>query len=114
MDNKKVVGTVMLDFSTAFIIINHELLITKLSCYDFSSAGLSWIESYLSDRKQRVFFNGSVSERKDVSCGVPQSSCLGPLLFSIFTNELPCVLKQASMVMLADDSTMFSTAAKCK
>lgn len=59
MDNKKMVGSVILDFSAAFDIIDHELLKDKLKGYGFLPTALSWIESYLSGRKQRVFFNGS-------------------------------------------------------
>ena len=113
MDNKRIVGTVMLEFSVAFDIIDHALLIGKLRCYRFADTALSWMESYLSGRKQRVFFNGSLSVSKDVLCGVPQGSCLGPLLFSTFTNDLPYVLEQTKVVKYADHPTMFCAASTC-
>ena len=60
----------VLDFSAAFDITDHALLIAKLKCYGFTDAALSWMESYLSGRRQRVFFNGSLSVSNDVLCGV--------------------------------------------
>uniref|UniRef100_A0A3B3BF62 Reverse transcriptase domain-containing protein n=1 Tax=Oryzias melastigma TaxID=30732 RepID=A0A3B3BF62_ORYME len=54
-----------------------------------------------------VLFNGSYSETQKLCCGVPQSSCLGPLLFSIFTNRLSFVLKHATIALYVDDSTIY-------
>lgn len=69
------------------------------------------MRSYLSDRTQTVFFNGSFSEVKTVKYGVPQGICLGPLLYTIFTNDLPHVLKKTSISMYADDSTIYTSGA---
>ena len=78
-------------------------------CYGFSTTAISWIQRYRSNRTQRVFFNGSVSNVKHVKCGVPQGSSLGPLLFSIFTNDLPLALNKACVSMYADDSTIYTS-----
>lgn len=61
------------------------------------------------NRTQTVFFNGSHSEVRTVACGVPQGSCLGPLLYTIFTNDRPLVLNKASIAMYADDSTIYTS-----
>ena len=81
IDDKKIVGAVLLDFSVAFDIIDQSLLLAKLMCYDFTPPAILWIKSYLSNRTQRVFFNGSLSNIIHVESGISQGSCLGPLLF---------------------------------
>ena len=108
IDAGELVGAVLLDFSAAFDILDHGLLVNKLCCYGFDSHSIDWFRSYLANRKYCVYFNGGYSEMKDLSCGVPQGSCLGPLLFSIFTNDLPLILNRASIAMYADDSTIHS------
>ncbi len=98
---------IFLDFSAAFDILDHNLLLEKLEYYKFSPAALLWIKSYLNERQQTVYFNGSISETTQVKYGVPQGSCLGPLLYSIFTNDFPLVLKAAQIAMYEDDSTIY-------
>ena len=107
IDNKKLVGAVLLDFSAAFDIIDPALLLDKLIAYGFSPTATKWMESYLTTREQLVFFNGSFSRIHQVNCGVPQGSCLGPLLFSIFINDLPMILDQSKLAIYADDSTLW-------
>lgn len=74
----------------------------KLEGYGFNT--FNWMRSYLSNRSQTVLFNGSFSNVKTVQRGVPQGSCLGPLLYCIFTNDMPLALRKDS---LADDSTVY-------
>ncbi len=78
MDIGKLVGVILLDFSAAFDVIDHSLLLEKLKHYGFSLSAIKLMESYLTNRNQTVFFNGSLSDMKYVDCGVPQGSCLGP------------------------------------
>lgn len=101
-----------LDFTAAFDVIDHSLLIAKLKAYGFSHSALTWVHSYLSNRTQQVYFNGSLSNCVTTSCGIAQGSCLGPLLFSIFINDFPHVFRKASVVMYADDATLFTAASR--
>ncbi len=107
IEDRKLVGAVLLDFTAAFDVIDHSILLAKLKCYGVLPLALAWIKSYLSGRSQRVFFNGCFSDSRRISFGVPQGSCLGSLLFSIFINDLPCTVRKADVVMYADDATLF-------
>ena len=82
-----------------------------------SDHSLRWFKSYLSERKQSVVINGSVSDSCSIQLGVPQGSLLGPLLFNIYINCLPNATKDAKMILYADDAVLLcaaSTAAELK
>ena len=63
-----------------FDTVDHEILLRKLSFYGVDSISLKWFQSYLTDRKQRTYVNGSLSDYGSTVCGVPQGSILGPLI----------------------------------
>ena len=75
--------------SAAFDIVDHSLLLDKLQLYGFADDSLNWMRSYLNGRSQTVYIEGTQSKILPVPTGVPQGSILGPLLYIIFTNELP-------------------------
>lgn len=85
-------GAVLLDFSAAFDVIDHNLFISKLKGYGFGSSTIAFMKSYLSCRTQMVYYNGSLFNCGELECGLPQESGLGPLLYSICTNDLPLYL----------------------
>ena len=98
---------VFLDLSKAFDTINHDTLLKKLHHYGVRGLALDWFRSYLSNRKQFVNFKNVNSEMQAVTCGVPQGSVLGPLLFIIYTNDLPNALRHSRCILFADDTTLY-------
>lgn len=108
MDNSKVTIMVLLDYSKAFDVINHELLTAKLGHYGLSDTALMWITDYLKNRYQQVKINGNLSDEYMLTHGVPQGSILGPLLFTIFTSDLTTILPpQCNIHMYADDTQVY-------
>ena len=81
-------GLILLDLKKAFDTINHDILLVKLSRYLVLGNELKWFTFYLSGRKQFCYVNGIRSSLKSVNFGVPQGSCLGPLLFLIYINPI--------------------------
>ena len=96
-----------MDLSKAFDCLNHDLMIAKLNAYGFSRSALNFTLSYLSQRKQRVKINGSFSEWKTTSVGVPQGSVLGPLLFNIYINDMFMFISNSQICNYADDTTLY-------
>ena len=84
INDGKLIGCVLVDFRKAFDLVDHKILLKKLQFYKCSENCLKWFESYLTNRTQRVSLNNSVSEPAHVTCGIPQGSILGPLLFLPF------------------------------
>ena len=93
-----------LDFSKAFDSVCHQKLLSKLLYFGIDGPLLKWFESYLSARKQRVVINGSYSSWSEVRSGVIQGSILGPVIFLMFVNDMPEVLRSSYLAMFADDS----------
>ena len=94
MNRQHVFLLVLLDLSAAFDTVDHTILLRRFeTSFGVTGDVLKWIASYLSARSQRVMIDGVLSDRFDLSFGVPQGSCLGPLLFSAYASKLFQVIK---------------------
>ena len=107
MDNGLVNGVTFLDLKKAFDTVDHTILIHKLKALGVSEVCLAWFQSYLTSRFQRTVIGQATFCNRRISIGVPQGSILGPLLFSIYINDLPTCLKHTSVTLFADDTALY-------
>ena len=108
LDKRGYAGILLTDLSKVFGCINHELLIAKLHAYGFSLESLTLIQSYLTNRIQKVKINSSFSEYNNVESGVPQGSISGPLFFNIFICDLFFDDIDIDLANYVDDTTLYA------
>ncbi|XP_069114292.1 uncharacterized protein [Argopecten irradians] len=106
LDRALDIECIYLDFRKAFDTVPHHRLMKKLEAYGINKETLTWLEDFLVNRQQRVIINGETSKWGRVTSGIPQGSVLGPLLFVIYINDLPEMIK-STVYLFADDTKLF-------
>ena len=110
MDQQRVSLLILLDLSAAFDTVDHQVLLRRLEVsFGITGTALKWFKSYLTNRSQRVLINGNYSESFSLPQGVPQGSCLGPLLFTIYASKLFEIVKchLPDVHAYADDTQLY-------
>lgn len=105
VDGGKYAGMVLLDLQKAFDTVNHDILLMKLDALGLDDRAVAWFRSYLAERNQRVYINGTLSSQRGIECGVPQGSILGPLLFLAYVNDMERAVN-CRLLLYADDSAL--------
>ena len=95
-----------MDLEKAFDTIDHEILLSKLELYWFKGVSLNLFCDYLSDRTQVTVINNVNSKTSFISCGAPQGSILGSLLFQLYINDLPNCNLLSDVRMYADETNL--------
>ena len=101
------VHAIVLDFSKAFDVVDHQLLLSKMIKLKINPIIIRWVSSFLSERYQRVILNGENSDLTAVTSGVPQGSVLGPALFILFINDIVDCVSNSTIRLFADDTLIY-------
>ena len=107
INHGELMGAVFIDLSKAFDTVGHSILLSKLPSYGILENELDWFTNYLFNRTQQVVSDKVLSDSRHITCGVPQGSILGPLLFLIHFNDFEDTLKRCQTIMFADDTVIF-------
>ena len=105
---------IFIDFSKAFDTVNHEILLKKLESCGIRGMPLKWFTSYLNNRQQYVAIGHTESPRQTTTCGIPQGSTLGPLLFLLYIKDVPNCSETLTFRIFADDTNLLASAGDLK
>ena len=100
---------VFLDLSKAFDTLDHTILLKKLEIYSIRWTTFNWFTSYLANRSLQVKCNNVVSDEYKIEYGTAQGSCIGPLIFILFCNDIYKNIQESSILLFADDTTLYNS-----
>ena len=106
LDTKKFACGVFVDLQKAFDTVNHDILLSKLEYYGINGIANEWLRSHLTNRCQSVRLGDVCSDEMNINCGVPQGSILGPLLFTIYINDMHKAFDKCLVHHFADDTNL--------
>ena len=107
MNNNKILIATYIDAMKAFDTVYHQILLKKAENYGIKGPVLKWLKNYLTDRYQCTLANNVISGRKLITCGIPQGSVCGPLLFLIYINDIANILEHCKVSLYADDTVIY-------
>ena len=106
MDAGKFSCGVFVDLKKAFDTVDHDILLQKLADYGFRELMNDWFSPYLQERTQVMVIGNRLSNKSLITCGIPQGSVLGPLLFLLYVNDIHCSSKKFKFYLFADDTNI--------
>ena len=107
INNGMVTLSVFIDLKKAFDTVNHNILLEKLYYMGIKGDTIIWIKSYLYNRFQKTICNSNLSNIRNIKCGVPQGSILGPLFFLVYINDIQNVMNNCKYQLYADDTVIY-------
>ena len=111
IDERKLNVSIFLDLKKAYDTVDHDILLSKLSAFGICGKTHCWFKTYLKNRKQFCYVEGQESSTNRIVCGIPQGSCLGPLLFIIYMNDFERCLQGAVPNLYANDTSITCSSA---
>ena len=109
MNNRQYTTSIFIDLAKAFDTVNHHILLKKLTHLGIKGNLNKLLQNYLTNRKQTTSINNLTSSERNITCGVPQGSILGPLLFLVYVNDLSGILRNCKYQLYADDTVIYDT-----
>ena len=106
INSREITLSICIDFRKAFDTVNHKILLNKLEKYGIRGPALALFQNYLQFRTQSVKISNHISSSNPMTIGIPQGSCLGPLLFLIYVNDIPNISNITHPILYADDATL--------